>query len=93
METPEISNRIEAFVRAQFRVADDDPRFDRDVDLFEGGFVDSIGVVELLAFIGEEFDVEIPEGALMSDEFTTIAGIGQIVSGLISDPAGREVTN
>lgn len=93
METLEISNRIEVFVRAQFRVADDDPRFDRDVDLFEGGFVDSVGVVELLAFIGEAFDVEIPEEALMSDEFTTIDGIARIVSRSIADSASREVTN
>jgi acyl carrier protein len=37
-------------------------------------------VVELLAFLTEEFAVELPDDALMSDEFSTIDGIAAIVS-------------
>jgi acyl carrier protein len=78
----EVENRIEAFVSACFRINATDPNFNRGVDLFEGGYIDSIGVVELLAFIREEFGVEIPEKALLSDEFSRIDGIAQVVSRL-----------
>jgi acyl carrier protein len=60
-------------------VAADDPGFGREVDLFERGYVDSIGFVEMLEFIREETGIEVPEQELMSDEFTTIAGISRVL--------------
>ena len=53
------------------------------MDIYESGYVDSIGVVELLAFIDEEFGVDVPETELLSDEFSNIDGIARIVSELI----------
>jgi acyl carrier protein len=41
-----------------------------------------VGFVELLAFLGKEFRVEIPEEDLLSDEFLTIDGIAIIVARL-----------
>jgi acyl carrier protein len=74
-----VQERIERFVRDQFSVRDGDPHFDRTVDLFESGYVDSVGVVELLAFVDEEFGVEIPENLLVSDDFSSVDGIARIV--------------
>jgi acyl carrier protein len=82
MDRPEFEERIERFVREQFSVSDGDPHFDRTVDLFESGYVDSVGVVELLAFIGEAFRVEIPDKVLLSEDFTNVDGIARIVCGL-----------
>ena len=79
MDPNDVQERIERFVRERFSVGEGDPHFDRTADLFERGYVDSVGVVELLAFIDEEFVVEIPERLLMSDDFTTIDGIARIV--------------
>jgi acyl carrier protein len=78
----EIESRIEGFVRSQFNVSDEDPRFGRTSHLFEEGYVDSVGVVELLAFIQEEFAVEIPEEELTSDSFSDIYGIARVLSRL-----------
>jgi acyl carrier protein len=82
MDLAEMEQRIERFVRAQFTVSDGDTRFSRSVDLYEDGFVDSVGVVELLAFISEEFGVEIPDELLLSKDFSTVDGIARIVSRL-----------
>lgn len=83
MDLVDVQERMESYVREQFRVSDDDPRFDRSVDLYESGYVDSVGIVELLAFIGEEFGVEIPESELLLDDFTTVDGIARIVCQLL----------
>ena len=64
-------------------MSDGDPHFDRTVDLFESGYVDSVGVVELLGFVGEEFGAEIPENLLLSDDFCSVDGIARIVSQLL----------
>jgi acyl carrier protein len=83
MDLFEVEERIERFVRERFSVRDADPHFDRTVDLFESGYVDSVGVVELLAFVGEEFDVEIPENLLLSEGFSNVDGIARIVCQLL----------
>jgi acyl carrier protein len=80
MNAAQIADRVEQYVRTQFRVAPGDTRFSRSLPLFEAGYVDSVGVVELLAFLTEEFAVELPDDALMSDEFSTIDGIAAIVA-------------
>jgi D-alanine--poly(phosphoribitol) ligase subunit 2 len=86
--TPQaIADRIEAYVRSQFEVDPRDDSFDRTVDLFELGYVDSVGFAELLAFLSEEFGVEVPEDDLLSDEFLRIDGIAMIVSRLTADTA------
>lgn len=77
-----IASRVEAFVRTQFEVDPNDEDFDRTVDLYDRGYIDSVGFVELLAFLGKEFRVEIPEEDLLSDEFLTIDGIAIIVARL-----------
>ena len=82
MELPDVQRRIERFIREQFMVSDDDHRFSATTDLYENGFVDSVGVVELLAFIGEEFGVEIPEELLLSKDFSNVDGIARIVDRL-----------
>jgi acyl carrier protein len=79
MDKPQIAERIEAFVRQTFKVAPDDPHFGRDVDVFEGGYVDSIGLTELLAFIEDEFGTAVPDEELASDEFMTIDGMADIL--------------
>lgn len=79
MTPAEIAERIERYVRIQFRVVPGDARFSRSVRLFEAGYVDSVGVVELLAFLSEEFAVDLPDDALMSDGFSTIDGITAII--------------
>jgi D-alanine--poly(phosphoribitol) ligase subunit 2 len=82
---PIIADRIEVFVRTQFEVDPSDSGFDRTVDLFELGYVDSVGFAELLAFLGEEFGVDVPEDDLLSEDFLSIDGMAEIVSRLIAD--------
>jgi acyl carrier protein len=76
----QIADRVEQYVRIQFRVSAADTRFSRSVPLFETGYVDSVGLVELLTFLAEDFSVELPDEALMSDEFSTIDGIAVLVA-------------
>jgi acyl carrier protein len=88
--TPQaIADRIEEFIRVQFEVDPNDGGFDRTVDLFELGYVDSVGFAELLAFFAEEFGAEIPEDDLLSDEFMSIDGMATIVNGLTVDAGAR----
>jgi acyl carrier protein len=82
VKAPDVADSVETFVRQQFNVSDSDPGFNRAVDLFESGYVDSVGVAELLEYLTQEFEVEIPENDLFSDDFSSIDGIASMVARL-----------
>jgi acyl carrier protein len=82
MTPSEVADSVEAFVRRHFNVSPSDTGFGREVDLFESGYVDSVGVAELLDYLTQQFEVEIPESELFSDEFSNIDGIASIIDRL-----------
>ncbi len=80
MTYDEVADRLEEFVRTRYSISAHDHGFTRDVDLFDLGYVDSIGLVELLAFINRSFDVKIEDDDLLLDEFSTIDGMAEIIA-------------
>jgi acyl carrier protein len=76
----DVAAAVEEFARREFSIKDSDQRFNRTVDLFEDGYVDSIGVIELIQFLESTFAIDIPEEDLFSSEFSTIDGIAAIVT-------------
>lgn len=86
MTPEEIAEHLEAFIRTQFAIASSDSRFSRSALLFEHGYVDSVGAVELLAFVQEQFGVLVPDEELLSDDFSTIDGIATVIARVSREP-------
>jgi acyl carrier protein len=82
----DISDVIERFIRKQFRITETSPSL-RDAHMFEAGFVDSAGVVELIAFLESTFKIRLGDDEVFSEEFTTINGIAAIVDQMASKAA------
>jgi acyl carrier protein len=76
----DVAAAIEEFARREFSIKASDQRFNRSVDLFDDGYVDSIGVIELIQFLESRYAIDIPEEDLFSPEFSTIDGIARIVA-------------
>jgi acyl carrier protein len=74
-----IADRLEPFIRTQLAIAPSDKRFSRSLALFAHGYVNSVGAVERLAFVQEEFDVVAPDAELLSEEFSTMDGVGAVI--------------
>lgn len=83
-----IDDTIERFVRDVGRVDADDGEFSRTIELFDSGYLDSLGTVALTAFIEETFAITLIEEDLFDPRFTTIAGMAEIIASrkLISVP-------
>lgn len=79
-----VADSLETFIREQFHVPPNDPAFTRNAHLFEAGFVDSVGFVELLAFIESKFRTKLDDGDLFSEDFTTINGITDIIHAMLN---------
>jgi thioesterase domain-containing protein/acyl carrier protein len=75
-----IADHVATFIRTRFRIADDDDLFTYEIHLFEEGYVDSAGVVELIAHIEQTYGIKLPDDVLFSPLFTTVRGIAQLVA-------------
>lgn len=87
MNRSDVATRMERWIRTAFSVSPADPRFGQHMDLFDNGYVDSVGLAELLGFVEDEFGVEIPDEILVADEFATIDGMSQAVCRLAESRA------
>ncbi|MBT2511210.1 acyl carrier protein [Streptomyces sp. ISL-98] len=80
---------IEAFIRREAAVADDDPHFTQQVNLFDTGYLDSLTVVALTVHIEECLGVTIGDTDLFDPRSATIEGMTDLITG----PAPAGVTS
>ena len=82
IEQQTIANRLEDYIRKLSIIPNDDTEFTHDVNLFEYGYVDSVGATEVLDFIHKEYGVSIPDELLFTERATTISGMASIIERL-----------
>jgi methoxymalonate biosynthesis acyl carrier protein len=83
----QVEEALERHIRERFGVRADDSTFGPDVHLFEEGYVDSTGLVEVIAFLEVTFEVRLPEDALFDPTFNSVRGIAKVVAGLAAGDA------
>lgn len=74
-----VAAQLDAFIRERFGVPPDDRGFTRTVRLWDEGYIDSIGVAEMIAFLEKTFRVTISNDVVFSPDFTNINGIARLV--------------
>jgi acyl carrier protein len=79
MQVQEVTAQVEQFIRTRFRVRPDDTFFSPEVNLWEEGYIDSTGAVELIAFLEQSYHIRLSEEVLFDPDFTHISGIGRLV--------------
>jgi D-alanine--poly(phosphoribitol) ligase subunit 2 len=60
-----------------------------DIDLFETGLVDSIGLVELILELEDRFGVSLPMENLEIDDLRTVRRIAELITRFSAEPVGR----
>lgn len=73
---------ISEYIRNQFEIGDD-PDFDNDVHLFNEGFVDSFGAVEIIHFVEETFNIKITQKDITLYPMNTVNEIAAVVDSKI----------
>jgi acyl carrier protein len=74
----DIAATIEQFICTAFQIVES-PQTLRSTHLFESGYVDSVGITELIAFVESTFGIHLNDQDLFDERFTTIDGIAAIV--------------
>lgn len=79
MNLNDVRDAFREFVKTNYNVADDDPDFSDDVHLFDYGYVDSFGAVEMHSFTEEKFNVKVSDQDLISHPLNTITEISTFI--------------
>ena len=85
MHTEDIGSELRTFVRQQFSIPGDDPDFTDDVDLFNYGYIDSIGAVELTGFVERQFGVVFADADWINFPLSSIREISMFVAKRIKE--------
>lgn len=83
-----ISARIRDFLIGELNPDRDPAELNPDQDLFEQGWIDSIGFLKLVAFLEEAFGLVIEDDHLFDDRFLSLTGQGNLIAELIADQSG-----
>lgn len=75
----EIENRIRKFIQDQFIFDQSGIKLDDGFPLLENAILDSLGIFQVLAYINDQFGLEIPPEDIHIDNFTTIHSIAEMV--------------
>lgn len=79
METNQVAADLRAFIKAHFKVPDSDRDFTDEVHLFDYGYIDSFGAVELTSFLEQAFSVKVTASDLITFPLNSICEISTFV--------------
>lgn len=84
MTAPEMVPIVKEFIHKELAQGYDEVQLGEKVSLIDSGILDSLGIMSLLAFIEDHFQVSIPPDKLEPDNFQTIKAVSELIEKLIS---------
>jgi acyl carrier protein len=75
----ETTQKIKQFIVDEYMPDVSVDELDSDFDLLTGGVVDSLGLLQLVAWLETEFDVTVDESQLGPESFRTVDAIKEYV--------------
>ena len=79
MEMETIKSELRNYIREKYRVPADDPDFSDSVHLYDYGYVDSFGSVQLKAFVESTFAVQFSPKDLTTVPLNTVEQMASFV--------------
>jgi len=70
-----IEKKIRAFIKDNFLMGEDDSNLSPNDSLLEKGIIDSTGILELVSFLEETFDIKVEDEELVPENLDSIAFI------------------
>jgi acyl carrier protein len=71
--------KVKQFVVDEFMPDVSPDELAADFDLLEGGVVDSLGLLKVVAWLETEYDIEVDDSELGPDSFRTVAAIATYI--------------
>jgi acyl carrier protein len=71
-ESAAIETQIRQFLASNFGFRGATPDLDKKADLLDQGILDSTGVLEVIAFLEEEFSIKVADNEMLPDNLSSI---------------------
>ena len=82
-----IEQEVREFLRENFPLSADGVMLAPDDSLIEVGVIDSTGVLELIGFIEERYEIEVGDEEVLPENLDSIASITRFVGGKVGAAA------
>lgn len=80
----DISKSLEQFIQEQIIKGQKDIDLQLSTNLIEEGIIDSLGIMKLLTFIEENYNLEISDEELLPENFESLKAICEMVESKIN---------
>jgi acyl carrier protein len=77
--TASIEQQIRSYILENFLYTKDEGKLKTNASFLEDGIVDSTGILELLLFVQETFDVDVADEEVVPDNFDSVARLTRYV--------------
>jgi len=75
----EIENKIKAYIAKNLLFSGDEFKYSNDVSFLEEGIVDSLGVMELVSFVEDQFGVSVDDQDITPDNFDSVTRLAAYI--------------
>ena len=79
-----IKEQLKDYIAKNLLFSDDGFKYDDNASFLEEGIVDSIGVLELVAFVDETFGVEVEDHEVTPDNFDSVNKLAVYIQGKLN---------
>lgn len=76
----QLAAELETHIRDRYEIEVDDYDFDRDVHLFDYGYIDSIGATALIAHVEKTYGIQVTNQDLMLYSMNTVNEIASFIA-------------
>lgn len=80
MQDMEVKEQIKQYIAENFLFSSNGFDMDDDESFLEAGVVDSLGVVELVTFVEETYNFEVPDDDIVPDNFDSVDNLAAYIS-------------
>jgi acyl carrier protein len=90
--TMDRAERIRSFIQEELLFEDPNRVLTLDTPLLEQQIIDSLGLMELVAFLEREFEIEVDDADITTEHFQSVKEIAELV-GRSARPNGHEAAD
>lgn len=73
------TQRVRDYILEELRFSGAPEQLTPDYPLLENGVIDSLGLMQIVQLLEDEFSVEIPDSELVPENFATLSAIDKLV--------------
>ena len=71
--------KIREFIFETFMIGESEEALDNDDSFQDKGVIDSMGILELIAFVEEEYGVEVEDEEVIPDNFDSVSKLAEYI--------------